>query len=88
MDHDGNSNGESCIEHQKVTMLQVLYNHEDCTVSIGAKDVPLALAQMMVFEAAQQLEIMRRQAATMEMLSQRAQAAQTAQVIEDLKKRR
>ncbi len=88
LSNTGNENGERGVEHQRVTVIQLLYNHETSAVSIGVENVPIALAQMMVHEAAVQLDIMRRQAATMEMMKQHASAAATQQILEDIKKRR
>ncbi len=82
-----NGNGERGVEHQRVTVIQLTFNHTTGVVSIGVENAPIALAQMMVHEAAVQLDIMRRQAATMEMLQQRTSAAATQQILEDIKKR-
>jgi hypothetical protein len=78
-------NGESGVEHHKVTVVQVLYDHETCVVELGLEGVKLGLAQMMIHEAAVQLDIMRRQAATMEMLQQRASAAATQDLVNKLR---
>ncbi len=74
------------IEKQRVTVIQLLYNHETCAVSLSIQDVPIGLAQMMLHEAAVQLDIMRRQAAAMELVQQRMAAAATQKILTDLRK--
>src|SRR5260370_34491229 len=74
-------NGARGVENHKCTVLHLVYDHETCAVSLDVQDAPCALLQMMVHEAAVQLDIMRRQAATIEMLSQRAQTAATAELM-------
>lgn len=70
-----NNNGEHAVDHQRVTVIHVAYNHETCMVSASMKDVPISLAQMMLDEAVRQLDIMRRQAAAMQMRQQLADQA-------------
>lgn len=65
-----NQNGEHGVDHQRVTVIQVAYNQETTMVSFSMKDVPISLAQMMLDEAVRQLDIMRRQAAAMQLRQQ------------------
>ncbi len=88
MDNDDHKPEEHGAEQEQCTVVTVVYNHATCEVSLGLRDVKIGLAQMMIHEAATQLEYMRRQAATMEMLQQRANAAQAAAIAEELSKRR
>jgi len=76
------------IEHQKCTVIQVVYNHATNVVTLGMVETTIGLAQMMIHEAGVQLDLMRRQAATVQMLQERASATQTQQILEDLRKRR
>ena len=81
-------NGESGVEHQRCTVVQVVYNHETCVVTLGMAETKIGLAQMMIHEAGVQLDIMRRQAATLQMLQERASATETQKILEDLRKGR
>lgn len=85
---DDNGAGVSGVEHHKCTVLTVVLDHETLQVTFAVKDTPISVLQMMAAELTTQLEIMRRQAATMEMLQQRASAAQTQQIIEGIRNRR
>lgn len=80
-------NGDNGITTQKVTVLQVLFNHDTGLVSLGIKDVPIELAQMIVFAAAEQLSIMRRQAAALNLKANMEQQNQLAGVVEEIRRK-
>lgn len=67
-------NGEHGVTREQVTVVTLAYNHTTCLVSLGIHDVTIALAQMIVDEARRQLDIMRRQAAALELRKQVEQA--------------
>lgn len=68
-------NGADAGKGQQVTLIQVAYNHATCLVSLGIQDVPVALAQMMLDEAVRQLDLLRRQAAAMDLRQRLADQA-------------
>lgn len=71
MDKPNGANGDT---REQVTVVTLAYNHTTCQVSLGIHDVGIALAQMMLDEARRQLDIMRRQAAALELRKQVEQA--------------
>jgi hypothetical protein len=82
------SNGAGGVESTRVTVIHVTFNHDTSEVAIGCKDTPIALAQMMLFEAAQQLEMMRRQAAAMQVREQLLEQAKNQAIADALRNRR
>lgn len=87
--NDGsNGNAEHGVERTKVSVLTVIYNHETCQVSFGAMGVPIALAQMMLYEAQTQLEFTRRQAAALALQDSLKNAAASQAIIDRLTKGR
>lgn len=72
---NSNGDGEHGVHTHKTTVLTVVYDHETCLVSLGVKDAPCGLLQMMLNEAMRQLEEQRRAAMAIELQRQMRQAA-------------
>lgn len=87
-DNGARGEAEHGVEHGQVTVLTIAYNRTTCRVSVGAQDVPIALAQMMLHEAQIQLEFTRRQAAALELQKQMVNAAATKELFDKLAKGR
>lgn len=83
-----NGNAEHGLTQKKLTVLTVVYDHDTCQVSVGAKDLPVALAQMMLHEAQIQLEFTRRQAAAFALQEQLQNVAATQALVAKIAKGR
>jgi hypothetical protein len=73
-------NGKGGVELHEVVTLTIAYDRETCLVSVNAQGLPISLAQMMVFEAMEQLQQMRRLAAAQQMKAQLEQQAENARI--------
>ncbi len=80
--HDGDGNGEHGVEHQRVAVLTLTYNHETCLVTIGGTAMPIALAQMIAGEGMRLLEEQRRVAAAAAFQRQVQESARVQQIVD------
>lgn len=87
MNQPDSANGEHGVTRSKVTVVTLAYDHESCLVSIGVKDSPVGLVQMIVDEARRMLDIQRRQAAAFELQAQIAQAHRDAAIADAVRRR-
>jgi len=73
-------NGNSGSERQKFTVLKLVYDHQTCQVQIDVHDAPCGLLQMMLGEAARQLDEQRRAAMALQLRHQIVKQDQDAAI--------
>lgn len=76
---DGDNNGaEHGVEHHRITVVTITFDHETSIVSYDAHGAIISLVQMMIDEARRSLDLQRRQAVQLEFMKQVQDARQSA----------
>ncbi len=70
------------IELERISVLELTYNHTTCQVAIGGKPMPISLAQIILGEAMRLLEEQRRLALAQQLQQQAQQALENARIAE------
>jgi hypothetical protein len=86
MDTGNQTRKDNGVEHHRVSVLELVYNHETHQVSIGGLPMPLSLAQMIAGEGLRVLEEQRRIAAA-QMLARTMEQMKRDQAIADAVRR-